>query len=917
MAFNPFKYFRKHRKVLIVGLIVLTMIIFVFSFGPGDLFQTLLARFGGGRDQGPAANELYGDEVKREELLNLLDRREMANDFLLAVLGQALPRALKEAGTRIDTLSSEKAPNQQVFRDLLRGPQGGQVFFPGVEGRQGSLVQIRRFRSSQFANIYLQTYTALLQDLERLRSLSSDPEVHNDSEQAFIYNALLAACSFQAWFLNPNPTDPFLFGGAPVVESLLDHKIWLEQADRLGITLTEADLVKAINQEAGGRDVFEGQPFSQATVVLNFIRDQRPTHPRGPVRTPKSLLASLVDEYRVVLAQEALLGVGPSLFGIRSTFGIARSPSTPSPAQFLAYYREQLTKVNVAMLEVPVEDPEIQAEVKGQPSASELLYRFNKYKDQEPDPGRREPGFKKPRQIAIQYVSASPEDPYYKKKATEDAQELARYTNPRDAGLRLTLPTPLAHGAGLAGSLASASIRFLGIGLLSDPIRSEYKAYVERQPRWTDRFLGEKELHESSIYRTENAAALVGQAITWGALGGVPYASVATFTGSATHAEVKDSLRFNLGLLLSRAGQYPLASLIPALDHLPKPLSLEQVRSRFTGKIEEQIATRLVAANLDAFSKEMQDDKKKFENDPEAAASLAEEYDLQFHSMARGDLRTIYDIEDDPVIKKWKEELGKSASRDLNVRLFGGQQPRVGTYDPEPVFGSGSREYRFWRIEDKPARVREYNAATRKLVLKEWKREQGRVIAQKRANKIAQLAREKKKEWSTDKEVLRTEVLGFLNQESLPNTNPFTLVGVSQLTLDPRIQPGAPRSYRPYQVPESREEDIPYPPANLAEKLTQLTEPGDTVVVADAPVDRFYVAILLDRDGKTLEDFYTTYAHTRDLDPLWTRIIRELRAEYSSALLIQLRREAQAKLDEKGAYIIPDEARISRDEFGQ
>ena len=41
MAFNPFEGFRKNQRTLMAIASIVCMIVFVFSFGQGDLFQTL------------------------------------------------------------------------------------------------------------------------------------------------------------------------------------------------------------------------------------------------------------------------------------------------------------------------------------------------------------------------------------------------------------------------------------------------------------------------------------------------------------------------------------------------------------------------------------------------------------------------------------------------------------------------------------------------------------------------------------------------------------------------------------------------------------------------------------------------------------------------------------------------------------
>src|SRR5436853_20518 len=68
MAFNPFHQFRKHQKVIMAGMVVVAMITFIFSFGPGDLF-TRGGFLGGWRGRGILTAE---QKSFLSELLKLL-----------------------------------------------------------------------------------------------------------------------------------------------------------------------------------------------------------------------------------------------------------------------------------------------------------------------------------------------------------------------------------------------------------------------------------------------------------------------------------------------------------------------------------------------------------------------------------------------------------------------------------------------------------------------------------------------------------------------------------------------------------------------------------------------------------------------------------------------------------------------------
>src|SRR3954447_5848086 len=102
------------------------------------------------------------------------------------------------------------------------------------------------------------------------------------------------------------------FGGSARpdnVEGALDFMLWKHQADRLGITLTDADVMREIVAEAAGHKVFEsdGGSLEQQKEIVNFFRNSRES--RG--MTIGDLVAGLREEFRVAIAQGIILGQEP------------------------------------------------------------------------------------------------------------------------------------------------------------------------------------------------------------------------------------------------------------------------------------------------------------------------------------------------------------------------------------------------------------------------------------------------------------------------------------------------------------------------------------------------------------------------------------------------------------------------------
>src|SRR5205823_12907157 len=114
--------------------------------------------------------------------------------------------------------------------------------------------------------------------------------------------------------------------------------------------------------------------------VGRFVR------PRPPMRTlgvrDQPLPAALGDEFRVRLAQAALVGFHPS-------GQVGEVPATIAPYEFWEYYRRNRTELNLKLLPVPVQ--KFRDEVKDSPSDTELQALFEKYKEEESAPDKETP----------------------------------------------------------------------------------------------------------------------------------------------------------------------------------------------------------------------------------------------------------------------------------------------------------------------------------------------------------------------------------------------------------------------------------------------------------------------------------------------------------------------------------------------
>ncbi len=266
----------------------------------------------------------------------------------------------------------------------------------------------------------------LIEKIAQREKVQSNPDLMEDLQQ------VATVLGFQLWVLSHpqvlfnSGEREFCFGGSARPDELLDFMVWQHQADKLGITLTDADLVKEINIFAAGQEVFDPEKtrsLDRDKQIIEFVKGRE----RGQT-PPSELVDALREEFRVVMAQGLLVGSEPGIRAYRSLLGAAASPSAGTPDEFFRYYREQRTTLRVKMLSLSVAD--FVSKVKSTPSEEELRNRYERYKEQEPSSTSREPGFKEPRRITVEYVSASPDDAFYRDAARSQALLWKRYGDP-------------------------------------------------------------------------------------------------------------------------------------------------------------------------------------------------------------------------------------------------------------------------------------------------------------------------------------------------------------------------------------------------------------------------------------------------------------------------------------------------------
>jgi hypothetical protein len=907
MAFHPFKHFRKHQKVYLAGLTIMTMIIFVFSFGAADPFQSALRWIGLTSHHGDPVLKLYGKTLYTDDLDKVRWQRQLASEFLLYGSTSPLSRSLDGILKRVQ---NEKRGNENI-------PSPLQLAAGVVNNLNNPFMMQTKTRE--------EIHQLVMNGLRSVQNQFDNPDVQSNPELFRDLDTIATWLAFQAWFSNPQrPPQEYYFGGSPAMPDLLDFLVWKRQADQLGIVLTPADVCRAVNRAAGNDEFLKPDVnFDNNEQVAVFLNSSQKVHKN---LTSRDLLNALTDEYRVSLAKEAILGSSSGVRSYRNDLdGIHHSPAIATPDEFYKYYQEQRTTLAVSMLPIAVKD--FVSKVQAAPKEQDLRNLYERYKEEEPAAARRQPGFKEPRRVKVQYFSYRTNGPFARKQAAQMLELLPLF--------RLGVPVaPFAAGGGLAwgASLAVPAD-------LDTAIRAQYENYRREEAgrvvkfdkddanifQGASRFGLGFDLNAQQALAAQAPAATVGQLLGLAGTGATPLAAPVTWMGTNDLSE-RATLTLYSSSVLAGASSSPLTALTLPTRYLHSVRPLEEVRGQMVERIETNLAARLMESHVLAVRKEIdkllasRDEAKLNEYLKKAVAENGLD---NFHSMTKTQTRQEMLDDLDPALKALRTAYEQSMEDPFNPFAFFRRQPRpdfvsamfhnfVVLEKDEPtrsikpfksLFEDSS--WVFWRSEDKPAHVRPFNEV-RAQVKDAWYLEQARKLAREEARRIDDELKKQRLAPADAVKFLREqkqgEVFELTNVAHLQSKVANVLAGHKFSASD----------FQPYVVPKDL---IAYPPDNFVAQLLKLKERGDSLVLADQPVRHFYVAVLMEKPQvPERQEFYSIYNSRGADNILWTQMIDARQRKYAEKVIKQLRAEATKDL-EGGEYIIPEKVR-SRGESG-
>jgi hypothetical protein len=813
---------------MFAGLIGVSMVTFILCSGfsgGGDFggWLSQVAQAFGGRNR--AAATVYGTNYSPRDMEQVRLQRSMANDFIAQAVGRAQMNLFR------DLFENKKyADLLQQMQDILMGPQArGQV--------NPMMMQI--YFSPQFAGRPEVRF--------RLEALRRTLEEAKKNDEATILGQYIQ-------FLDQASRDrqrgELYFGGTTKPQDLADFLIWKHQADRLGIQYSKDDLVAFVQREVE-RETFKRFTDADSRQVSTLLRQ------RYPNLTSEMLFQAVGDEFRVRLAKLAL-GYDPE--------GRA-GPATPY--QYWQYFREQRTENQVAVVPIPVRQASGELEQAWAkaldkmtpPTDEQLLELFNKYKNQEHDPKGREPGFKQPRRVQVEWVEARADAAYFQREAA-----------------RLT---------GLIEAVAP--------GAYSPRLLAEFNSYRDQLPTWTATMWPQfYRLHDSSLWGPPSVASTVALAAL-GRAGGTPFTAASAVHATVLGKELQSRVQIGSSWILAGASPLP-SGLGLSAPWVPSELPLEAVRSQAMERIRNEMARELVAGALNQLKADVQKQKK-------LPAEAVKKYDLRQGGTSEALNR--FHLPDAKGLEPFREAFRKdtffnaeneSGNNEQFARLFldlkGPHEPAVWTSQGGRFADTKSDEVSFlyWLKDDKPAYVPASMNEVRAQVVQAWRLLKARDLASEEGKRLAEKA------GAAQGDFLRVlkEGTAHSKKDGLfelggPDN---TLPAVSRLARQPVAMPGHPSRYSPYQLPAGKiPATAPAASQAIVDKLLALQNTGQTATFWDEDENTYYVAGLTRRIEPTVSEFYQFYKYPQ-MAAGEGQFERERRDKFRASMLERLRADA-------------------------
>ncbi|MCS6976502.1 MAG: hypothetical protein NZM31_05760 [Gemmatales bacterium] len=824
MAFKPFEFFRKRRRVLLALITIMAMFVFVI----GD---ALIGRPGGGG--GPLSRGIMA-------LFGIVPR-----DRVAVVGGSNLT---------LTTLRELAAQRESAYRLVLAVRQAAQ---DAILRKEANFTDAD-FRLRESSNP--EDQRKFLERLENVRT--SKPEVWRKLSDIRPCLVNEAVAPFD--LVQDERSFFFRYGRLPSeaenplsAESLVNFVWWQNRADQLGVEFNSAKIKDELLRVAGD----SVKPEELPALVRTAFRRSRQESP-----DLDKLLTWLGEEMRVLVARGIVLGPERRSF-LRESVPLSVQAT---PLDLWNAYVEVRTQLDVGILTIPVNQSHFLQQVPD-PTPEQVKEFYTKYRSQEPDPSRDTPGFRIPKLYQIEFVYADL-DP------TADAGK--HYHSWAKAVQALD---PMAFFASVAAFYEkNKEVRFrieepyiLSVSG-SEPGQATYYRLAPLPPSapWLDASAAQKADASHALLAVTGALAVAPA-------GGSAFAPVLPLSGRTVPREQAQAVE--LAALVGHAastalglGPTGMLAYPPRLGYVEKFVPFTEAYGGIADALTEDLVRNLLLkdleklqADLAAYAETYRREYARWRARPGARADSGAKFtpppftykkDGQDVSEPLDDFLKHFAEKRGLVLERMDEmrsqaDLLKEKGRTplnsllkplffetafLNARQFDAfiamrltqapglfQARRVPDPEEEPNRATPPRKYAlYWKRAEAEARTPPLEEIFAD-VMQAWKVQEARAIAEAAARDLADKAA---KDGADGYRLLRDCPLGEYTEKMLARFEPASL-GVGVL------------NYRRANIPT-----IEYPTDDFLEQvLSTLQEPGQTLVVTNKPKSSYYVLFLRER----------------------------------------------------------------------
>jgi hypothetical protein len=949
MAFNPFHTFSIRSKVgratmAILGIVVMfTFVLSSGAVGSGNDFFDQIGSIFGTKGRGEVLAVAYGDKIRDTDLAELRMQRRAAHDFLEMAIETSYTNWARSLKTDLDgsRLSFDTKTALGRFVNLrvnfAADPQA-----------------YRRFLSGLMPNQFSQGFSPDLQQFMQARAKAkpgSEDQRALDAAAAIIQHDLGLSPLLLTPELGLRPED------RDSDDSILNFALLLKKADRTGITysadgireevarLTQGRLSKTDNAEIeqtmrkSGRYGSGGHGEFTSDWLMNAVGNEFRARDTLATLQGKSLLAQIIRSQLASRMQMAfLLGFDPDKGNLPGQVGtLSAPPGAVTPNQFWEFYKDRCTENTFSVLEVSAEA--FLDQVKEEPTPRQRDDLFKKYRGELPDPARESPGFKEPRKVKVEFV-------------TLDAKT-DRVTKAIPA-VRAGSVFLAATAGALSGDAVSAGAFATHAADTHPAIGSELvirQNVREKQEANFSRYMGSEQFYftprDTSIFRPRPIVSALG------ILAGNP--DITTFAAAATsvhqNVEIVDHQTrvpiliqplltpFNptLGNAIGMpALAYALNPKLPPeglyIKDATEAARKEQRHLLFQADVKA-LKDKLRELTKDvwaAFGQKV--DKAKADKGREEARKYVDQWlkDRGLTAAGTKEPADRFQIVSDPGLKPLNDLATSEpdGTNSLSQKLFDSWDPRslgipgisggleynVKPFDPfwfptDPMGeGLDKPNHLVWESEEVEPRAyntlenadKILNGEMTKRVVRAWKLDKARALARAEADRLAEEVRQIGKAAATDAGGVDRQLKDLAAQK---NFRKFEIERLARL----KFNHGATRAEQGYEPPKIDRNLVVYQTPNFADQLLELRKQplGAVTVLPDAPKRKYYVACVVSRLEKKVEDFRdevftkaTAVGVARN--PLYDQFaLPEAQGQAAQDVFKRLR--AEAKLEEKEA----------------